>query len=363
MVYHAPAGPARTSRPGDFPTGIPEPKRGDAAWGKRTAGAAGHGPACGFGGAAGQDAEAEGVGSGLVGGGSGAGLGGGVVGGGVVGGGVVGGGVVGGGWASSTWAAGWAPGSLTSAAGWGRAAATRASADSAAWPVLPGDAVGSTPTGVGPSSPGSGPSAAWCEWVFLVSVGRTAAGERGAGVGLRRGLHPRGRHHDRGSGQGTTAAMTWTSIVPGTMSTAIATDGATTLRDMLRRIPDLLLPVLPFTERLAALAAVRAERARGPGDPQPEVDRRARERDGGDQLGAELPVPAPLDAAGARRDVLDDTLAHLRRQQRLRVIPGDRVGLQDLARRPAWRAAPRWPSPTPGTARPRRTAAPARGGG
>ena len=44
-----------------------------------------------------------------------------------------------------------------------------------AWPVLPGDAGGSTPTGVGPSSPGSGPSAAWREWVFLVSVGWTVA--------------------------------------------------------------------------------------------------------------------------------------------------------------------------------------------
>jgi hypothetical protein len=110
------------------------------------------------------------VGSGLVGGGSGVGLGGGgVVGGGVVGGGVVGGGVVGGGDVGGGLGAG------EPDVGGGLGAGCGDPDEPPPWRVLPGAGGGSTPTGVGPSRPGSGPSAAGCERVFLVRVGWTVA--------------------------------------------------------------------------------------------------------------------------------------------------------------------------------------------
>ena len=120
------------------------------------------------------------MGSGLVGGGSGEGLGGGVVGGGVVGGGVVGGGVVGGGVGELDVGGGLGAGELDVGGGLG---AGCGDPDDPPWPALPelpdlaGDTGDSTPTGIGPSSPGSGPSTARCAWVFLVRVGWPVAAD------------------------------------------------------------------------------------------------------------------------------------------------------------------------------------------
>ena len=281
-----------------------------------------------------QDAEAEGVGSGLVGGGSGAGLGGGVVGGGVVGGGVVGGGVVGGGVGELDVGGGLGAGEPDVGGGLGAGCGDPGEPPLwPAWPVLPGDAGGSTPTGVGPSSPGSGPSAAWCEWVFLVSVGRTAAGEEApvsaAGVCTPEVVTT------TADGPGNDCAMRWTSIVPGTMSTATATDGATTLRDMLRRIPDLLLPVLPFTERPAAPlryvpSALAVREIRNPRLTGGVVNGMAVISSGPNSLS-----PRRWTQLGHVAMCWTIRLRTFGASSVFGVIPGDRVGLQDLARGPA----------------------------
>ena len=101
-------------------------------------------------------------------------MGGGVVGGGVVGGGVVGGGVVGGGWVERDVGGGLGDGEPDDGGGLGCGCGDPGERRLRRRPDR--DGVGSTPTGVGPSNPGSGPSADWCERVFLASVGSDGRG-------------------------------------------------------------------------------------------------------------------------------------------------------------------------------------------